>query len=150
MARWYRCGLSVAGPFVRRCLTSHTMLPFPHPAHRTGWADFPLPALGEGCMVQSGNGKRVRSVFVKSRKSPRDTRIDCEIPSQWNCYCGCANRVLLGHQSIRVTERHYAPWTRSRQEQLECDLKRAWSEDPVAIAQIQGTRQVHGKTETIN
>jgi len=58
--------------------------------------------------------------------------------------------VLLGHQSIRVTERHYAPWTRSRQEQLECDLKRAWSEDPVAIAQIQGTRQVHGKAETIN
>ena len=24
-----------------------TMLPFPHPAHRTGRADFPLPALGE-------------------------------------------------------------------------------------------------------
>jgi len=93
VARWCRCGLSVAGRFVRRCLTSHTMLPFPHPAHRTGWADFPLPALGEGCMVQSGNGKRVRSVFVKSRKSPRDTRIDCEIPSQWNCYCGCANRA---------------------------------------------------------
>jgi hypothetical protein len=47
VARWCRCGLSVAGPFVRRCLTSLTMLPFPHPAHRTGWADFPLPALGE-------------------------------------------------------------------------------------------------------
>jgi integrase len=58
--------------------------------------------------------------------------------------------VLLGHQSIRVTERHYAPWTKSRQEQLECDLKRAWSEDPVAISQLQGTRQVHGKTDTIN
>ena len=42
-----RCGLSVAGPFVCRCLTSLTMLPFPHPAHRTGYADFPLPALGE-------------------------------------------------------------------------------------------------------
>ncbi len=33
--------------------------------------------------------------------------------------------VLLGHQSIRVTERHYAPWTRSRQEQLIADLQRA-------------------------
>ena len=47
VARWFRYGLSVAGPFVSRCLTSLTMLPFPHPAHRTGWADFPLPALGE-------------------------------------------------------------------------------------------------------
>jgi hypothetical protein len=28
VARWCRCGLSVAGPFVRRCLTSHTMLPY--------------------------------------------------------------------------------------------------------------------------
>jgi hypothetical protein len=35
VARWVRCGLSVAGPFVCRCLNSLTMLPFPHPAHRT-------------------------------------------------------------------------------------------------------------------
>ena len=52
---WY--GLSVAGPFVCRCLTSFTMLPFPHPAHRTGWADFPLPALGERfTMSPTGDG----------------------------------------------------------------------------------------------
>jgi site-specific recombinase XerD len=50
---------------------------------------------------------------------------------------------LLGHQSIRVTERHYAPWTRSRQEQLEADLQRAWSEDPVALLQRKGAREVH-------
>src|SRR6266481_1037301 len=57
VARWCRCGLSVAGPFVRRCLTSLTMLPFPHPAHRTGWADFPLPALGERfTMSPTGDG----------------------------------------------------------------------------------------------
>jgi transposase len=44
-------------PFVRRCLTSFTMLPFPHPAHRTGWADFPLPALGERfTMSPTGDG----------------------------------------------------------------------------------------------
>jgi len=41
--------------------------------------------------------------------------------------------VLLGHSSIRVTERHYAPWVRSRQEQLEADLQRTWSQDPVAL-----------------
>jgi len=47
VARWVRWNLSVAGPFVCRCLTSSTMLPFPHPAHRTGRADLPHPALGE-------------------------------------------------------------------------------------------------------
>jgi len=33
--------------------------------------------------------------------------------------------ILLGHQSVRVTEKHYAPWVRSRQEQLEADLVKA-------------------------
>ena len=35
---------------------------------------------------------------------------------------GCARErvsILLGHKSINVTEKHYAPWIRSRQEQLE-------------------------------
>jgi len=34
--------------------------------------------------------------------------------------------VLLGHKSVRITERHYAPWVRSRQEQLEADVRRTW------------------------
>src|SRR6266436_1843526 len=41
-----------------------------------------------------------------------------------------------------------APWVRSRQEQLEADLTRAWQLDPVIAAQTsqtRGTRQVHGK-----
>src|SRR5271157_3156722 len=47
VARWVTWSLSVADPFVCRCLTSSAMLPFPHPAHRTGRADLPHPALGE-------------------------------------------------------------------------------------------------------
>jgi integrase/recombinase XerD len=58
--------------------------------------------------------------------------------------------VLLGHQSSRVTERHYAPWTRSRQEQLEADLQKAWSEDPVALLEGKGTPEGHGNDERIN
>lgn len=27
--------------------------------------------------------------------------------------------IILGHQSVRITEKHYAPWVRARQEQLE-------------------------------
>jgi site-specific recombinase XerD len=62
--------------------------------------------------------------------------------------------VLLGHSSIRVTERHYAPWVRSRQEQLEADLQRAWSQDPVALMGLaepqKGTKKVHEKRERPN
>ncbi len=40
--------------------------------------------------------------------------------------------VLLGHQSVRITEKHYSPWAKSRQEQLEADLRKAWKNDPLA------------------
>jgi integrase len=36
--------------------------------------------------------------------------------------------VLLGHSSIKVTEKHYSPWVRARQEQLEADVRRTWGE----------------------
>src|SRR6202051_1235538 len=42
-----RWNIAVAAPFVWRCLNGSTMAPFPHPAHRTGQADFPHPALGQ-------------------------------------------------------------------------------------------------------
>jgi len=34
--------------------------------------------------------------------------------------------ALLGHSSIKVTEKHYARWVRARQEQLEADVRRTW------------------------
>src|SRR6267154_4087278 len=42
-----RSNISVAAPFVWRCLTGSAVSPFPHPAHRTGQADLPHPALGQ-------------------------------------------------------------------------------------------------------
>src|SRR5206468_11678328 len=49
-----RCGAVAVGrtyllsaSFVWRCLSGSTMTPFPHPAHRTGQADLPHPALGQ-------------------------------------------------------------------------------------------------------
>lgn len=44
--------------------------------------------------------------------------------------------ILLGHSSIRITERHYSPWVRSRQEQLERDVRSTWTE-------TKGTPEVH-------
>jgi hypothetical protein len=34
--------------------------------------------------------------------------------------------ALLGHSSIRVTEKHSSPWVRARQEELEADARRTW------------------------
>jgi hypothetical protein len=34
--------------------------------------------------------------------------------------------ILLGQQSVRITEKHYAPWVRERQEQWEADVRRTW------------------------
>ena len=34
--------------------------------------------------------------------------------------------ILLGHKSVRITEKHYAPWVRSRQEQLDADVRKTW------------------------
>jgi len=35
--------------------------------------------------------------------------------------------VMLGHSSIKVTERHYSPWVSARQNQLEESVRRAWT-----------------------
>jgi len=58
--------------------------------------------------------------------------------------------VLLGHASIRITEKHYAPWVRARQEQAEADVRRAWGQDPVALLETKGTLGVHEKPSAVN
>jgi integrase/recombinase XerD len=57
--------------------------------------------------------------------------------------------VLLGHQSVRITERHYSPWAKSRQEQLEADLRKAWKNDPLA-KKLPELRYTAGTPETEN
>jgi len=58
--------------------------------------------------------------------------------------------ILLGHASVRVTERHYNPWNRARQEQAEADVSRSWANDPLVLVETKGTLQVHGKAEAVN
>jgi len=58
--------------------------------------------------------------------------------------------MLLGHQSVKITEKHYAPWVHARQAQLEADVNRAWGEDPVALALTKGTPEVHGRVRRPN
>jgi integrase/recombinase XerD len=34
--------------------------------------------------------------------------------------------ILLGHKSVKITEKHYAPWVKARQDQLEQSVQTAW------------------------
>jgi integrase/recombinase XerD len=52
--------------------------------------------------------------------------------------------ILLGRSSIRVTEKHYSPWVRARQDQLENDVRRIWS------VPMEGTSEVRQETGRVN
>jgi integrase/recombinase XerD len=39
--------------------------------------------------------------------------------------------MLLGHASIKVTEKHYKPWVKTLQDKLEADAQLGWPESPV-------------------
>jgi integrase/recombinase XerD len=41
--------------------------------------------------------------------------------------------TLLGHSNIVITQKHYSPWVRARQQQLESNLERAWKHDPIVL-----------------
>src|SRR5690348_5117950 len=34
--------------------------------------------------------------------------------------------TLLGHRSVKMTERHYLPWVKAQQKQLTTSVQRAW------------------------
>ena len=36
--------------------------------------------------------------------------------------------LLLGHSSVKVTEKHYAPFVKARQEQLAQSARKAWEQ----------------------
>lgn len=50
--------------------------------------------------------------------------------------------MLLGHSSIKITEKYYSPWVAARQEQLEADVRRTWD----ALAGTKGTPEVRKET----
>lgn len=52
--------------------------------------------------------------------------------------------VLLGHASVRITEKHYNPWNRARQVQAEVNVQRAWSRDPMVILEQKGPSPLRG------
>jgi len=56
---------------------------------------------------------------------------------QWIFFCAGVPlervAIMLGHSSVRITEKHYSPWIRERQEQAEADVRRSWARDPLVL-----------------
>ena len=81
-------------------------------------------------------------------------RIAFVTPLRWNFYWLELPlervSILLGHTSVKITEKHYAPWVRERQEQAEADVKRTWAHDPIALLETKGTPEGHEKRSGVN
>lgn len=44
--------------------------------------------------------------------------------------------ILLGHSSVKVTEKYYSPWVKSRQDQLEADVRKTWHSIQDAVSPV--------------
>jgi integrase/recombinase XerD len=113
------------------------------------------PKANEKYFFWSGAGSIVRSVAGRHGcgdffKSPRSRAPCASFPLLLAGVPIERVSILLGHQSVRITEKHYAPWVRSRQDQLEADLESAWKRDPLILLETKGTPEVHGKRGPVN
>jgi hypothetical protein len=95
--------MSVAASFDWRCLSGSTMAPFPHPAHRTGQADFPHPALGQDFtpLLSRATPSAVSEHSVEL--------IGCPISTSFTTYCVCLELRSLPSTGITRPHRYYEP-----------------------------------------
>ena len=98
-----RLNISVAAPFGWRCLSGSTMAPFPHPAHRTGQADFPHPALGQDFtpLLSRATPSAVSEHLLEL--------IGCPISGSVTTYCVCLELRSLPSTGITRLPRYYEP-----------------------------------------
>src|SRR6516164_4540980 len=82
-----RSTMSVAAPFVWRCLSGSAITPSPHPAHRTQQADFPHCALGQDLTPSPTPGRGRAGSDVRARSTRRGARVDS---SRACVACPCA------------------------------------------------------------
>jgi integrase len=47
--------------------------------------------------------------------------------------------LLLGHSSVKITERHYAPFCKARQEQLAASVKLAWKKPDQSLQEMKAS-----------
>jgi integrase len=78
---------------------------------RANWSRY-LDAIFELAKVNDAHSHRFRDAFAVSLL---EKGVSIENVS-----------VLLGHSSVRITERHYRPWVKTLQAQLEADVAHTW------------------------
>ena len=99
----FRQNISVAASFVWRCLNGSTMAPFPHPAHRTGQADFPHPALGQDFTPSLS---RATPSAVSEHSSEF---IGFPISRSFTTYCVCLELRSLPSTGVTRLQRYCEP-----------------------------------------
>ena len=82
------------------------------PESATGDRQRTLKAVFEEAKILDGHAHRFRDTFAVGL-------LQAGVPME-------RVSVLLGHSSIKVTEKYYSPWVAARQEQLETDVRRSW------------------------
>ena len=79
---------------------------------RANWSRY-LDTVFEAAKVHGAHSHRFRDTFAVSLL---EAGVSIENVS-----------VLLGHSSVRITERHYKPWVKTLQKKLEDEVRKAWS-----------------------
>src|SRR5215468_9023654 len=77
------------------------MAPFPHPAHRTGQADLPHPALGQDFTLSRATPSAASEQFLEL--------IGCPISRFFTTYCVCLELRSLPSTSVTRLPRYYEP-----------------------------------------
>jgi integrase/recombinase XerD len=58
--------------------------------------------------------------------------------------------ILLGHASVKITEKHYSPWVKARQLQLQQSVRNAWPvETPKAAISANNRRRLKKRSSTL-
>jgi integrase len=78
---------------------------------RANWSRY-LVAVFEAATVQGAHSHRFRDTFAVTLL---EAGVSIENVS-----------VLLGHSSVRITERHYKPWVKTLQKKLEDEVRKTW------------------------
>src|SRR5712671_4256151 len=99
-----RSNISVAAPFVWRYLTGSAVAPFPHPAHRTGHAGFPHPALGQDFTPSPTPRRAPAGSGVRAQSTRKGARVEGNRPRLG---------FLLGRRDNHQQASGPAPWTLS-------------------------------------
>lgn len=97
-----------------------------------------IPSMSERYWFWTGNGK-LQTAVADCRDTFAVELLLAGVPLE-------RVSILLGHPSLKITEKHYSPWIRKRQGQAEADVRRTWVQDPIALLEpippMKGTPEV--------